>query len=61
MRMNLFSAPEGAKMSLFFLDFGKKKEANWSANDFSDLWHGSFTSETLFRVLCSVRHSFLES
>ena len=29
---------EGAKVSLIFLILFEKKDANWSANDFSDSW-----------------------
>ena len=55
----MFSA-RGSKSISNFLNFVCKKEANWSANDFSDSWDGSVASETLFRVLCSSHHSFLE-
>ena len=48
-------------MSLIFLILFEKKDSNWSANDFSESYDGSVVSETLFRVLCSSRHSFLDS
>ena len=53
MRMNFIFSARGAKVRLIFLILFQKKKANWSANDFSDSWDGCFTSETLFRVLCS--------
>ena len=56
-----YSVPEEAKLSIIFLILLEMKEANLSANDFTDSWDGSVASETLFRVFWSSRQSFRES
>ena len=58
MRVNLVFSARGSKIISNFLKFCSKKEADWSANDFSDSCDGRVSSETLFRVLCSSHHSF---
>ena len=46
--MNLIYGIRGRKSVSNFLNFVRKKEANWSANDFSDSCDGGVASETLF-------------